>query len=512
MNRIKEKYGRLGVQVVGIQTTRRPLIRKENIVHVCERLKPDFPVFDNAWICETPVAYLPWAAVFDHRGKRIFAHNLPGMEEAIAGAVAAAPHYLVGGPYEKLAGLAAEIMEKPTLLGACLPDIRRLASSKDGDPGKKAEATALAAHAERFALARLERAREELPDLVAAHRVAKEAAAIFAGDQLGQEAKALLEELESDPLFPHAVKAAAELDSAGAAFRKLPPAGHYTYNLDYFEVEDEKTASRRARIFIEFRLALMTIIARYPETHAASQAKRLLEEHTMPIITASEAGKKFEQACALMGNPETDYEFYDGFLSFHEIAEAYDDSDELRGSSLTVIASMKKKQAARIEKSRRAYGSLNSRAGTLMDQIEASGSVLGRKKAGQIIGDLRKTAREAGLKSSLAGRIEAFLTELEESLNGPAVLGVALEDPDSGVGVELDRVFPGGAAWMFGLKTLDVIVAINGKTIEDQAAFRAVLAKCRPGQTATVKVIRSGSGKEEEVEIVLGRRIQRKGY
>lgn len=512
MNRIVEKYGPKGVQVVGIQTMRRPMIREENIVYVCESLKPRFPVMESAWICETPVEYLPWAAVFDHEGNRIFAHNLPGMEEAIASAVAAAPDFILGGPYGKLGGLAAEIAKDRSLLGPRMPDIRRLAAEENGDRDERAEAVAMLSHVERFGRGRIEKARSVLPDMVGAIRILDELVEMFAADKIGEQAGRVTEEIKTDPRFPEEVEAAAELERARTAFRKVPPAGYYTYNLDYHPVVDKTVLAFRARKIIEFRLALKKVAARHADTYGASLARELLEKHVMPEIAESEAAGRLELARSLVRDHGTPSALYDGYLLLHEIEEGCGSIPGIRDQCRKKIESLEKEKADDLEKSRTTYQELNGRASILKDLVEGSGSVLEREKAVAIIDRLKATAREAGKASIMARTLDAFITDLEESLNGPAVLGVALEDPDSGVGAELDRVYMGGSAWKYGLKTYDVIVAFNGKAINDQSALRAALAGSRPGDEVKVAVKRGGSGKPEIVEIVLGRRIQRRGY
>ena len=81
-------------------------------------------------------------------------------------------------------------------------------------------------------------------------------------------------------------------------------------------------------------------------------------------------------------------------------------------------------------------------------------------------------------------------------------LGIRMEDltPDLAQGFNLsvekgvlvDDVDPNGPAAKAGLKSGDVIVAINGKTVADGHGLQLIVADAAPGSTATVKLFRNG--------------------
>lgn len=244
-----------------------------------EKLEPRFPVLDGAWIGEMPVEYLPWAAIFDHEGNRIFADSLKkGLKETLDGALKRAPHYITGGPYEELRELAAGIAADPLKAGRSMKKLRKLAGSGDEEGSSPAarkarEArillTSLEAHFER----RIAKADYFLPDnKVDAADIYKELADMFAGDPLGDRAAALLKEITADPNFDNERKAHEALQKARAAFRKLPPAGNYSYNLEYTETSDPKVLARRRQILKTYTAALRSIIEKYPRTYAAELA------------------------------------------------------------------------------------------------------------------------------------------------------------------------------------------------------------------------------------------------
>ncbi len=63
---------------------------------------------------------------------------------------------------------------------------------------------------------------------------------------------------------------------------------------------------------------------------------------------------------------------------------------------------------------------------------------------------------------------------------------------DHPTGIIVDDVFPGGPAAAAGLKRGDVIIAVNGKQVEDAGGLRFRLATLDMGGTATVTALRKG--------------------
>ncbi len=68
-------------------------------------------------------------------------------------------------------------------------------------------------------------------------------------------------------------------------------------------------------------------------------------------------------------------------------------------------------------------------------------------------------------------------------------------------GVLISEVKPGGAAAKAGLKRDDVVIAINGETIDDRNILRNKVAGTMPGTEIKVKIVRDGQ--EQEVPVVL---------
>ncbi|PKP21362.1 MAG: deoxyribonuclease HsdR [Bacteroidetes bacterium HGW-Bacteroidetes-21] len=68
-------------------------------------------------------------------------------------------------------------------------------------------------------------------------------------------------------------------------------------------------------------------------------------------------------------------------------------------------------------------------------------------------------------------------------------------------GVYVEEVYSEGAAEKSGIKTGDIIIAMNGFEIKDIPQLHEQLSKYRPGDIIKVKVLRSGTMKELDVEL-----------
>jgi serine protease Do len=68
-------------------------------------------------------------------------------------------------------------------------------------------------------------------------------------------------------------------------------------------------------------------------------------------------------------------------------------------------------------------------------------------------------------------------------------------------GVLISEVKPGSAAEKAGIKRDDVVIAINGETIEDRNVLRNKVAGTLPGTEIKVRIMRDG--KEQEIPVVL---------
>lgn len=91
-------------------------------------------------------------------------------------------------------------------------------------------------------------------------------------------------------------------------------------------------------------------------------------------------------------------------------------------------------------------------------------------------------------------------------------LGLTLENgpaPGATRGIRISGVEQGGPAEQAGLRALDEITAVNGKSLQDPNAFSRLVGMTRPGETIRLQIARSGpdgSGQTIAVEVEAGRR------
>jgi putative serine protease PepD len=87
---------------------------------------------------------------------------------------------------------------------------------------------------------------------------------------------------------------------------------------------------------------------------------------------------------------------------------------------------------------------------------------------------------------------------------GRAYLGVRVAQAEGAPGAVIAAVEKGGPAAKAGLRTGEAIVSIDGRATPDPEALASVLARKRPGDTASVK-LESPTGRGRTVEVTLGR-------
>jgi photosystem II stability/assembly factor-like uncharacterized protein len=84
----------------------------------------------------------------------------------------------------------------------------------------------------------------------------------------------------------------------------------------------------------------------------------------------------------------------------------------------------------------------------------------------------------------------------------PPVLGIQIApSPD---GIEVEAVTPDGPAAKAGIEKGDIITAVAGKKVADQASLRVVLATFKAGDKVKVTVVNEKAKKAREVEVTLG--------
>jgi serine protease Do len=110
---------------------------------------------------------------------------------------------------------------------------------------------------------------------------------------------------------------------------------------------------------------------------------------------------------------------------------------------------------------------------------------------------LEQAASEvARLSTQLSGHV---IEEVMPSFIGHGIIGVQLEPGSAGNGARVSEVSPGGPAAEAGIRTGDVIVAINGtelKGAESTAQAVRLLHGVKPDSRVSVRVLRDGKARD----------------
>ena len=96
----------------------------------------------------------------------------------------------------------------------------------------------------------------------------------------------------------------------------------------------------------------------------------------------------------------------------------------------------------------------------------------------------------------IRGWLGVYIRDLDSSLR--EAFGV---DPDERGGVLIQEVTEDSPAERGGIRDGDIILDIDGRTIEDSEALKLRVASIRPGTEVSVRVLREGGSKELEVKI-----------
>src|SRR6185312_1642013 len=110
--------------------------------------------------------------------------------------------------------------------------------------------------------------------------------------------------------------------------------------------------------------------------------------------------------------------------------------------------------------------------------------------------------------SEVAQLSQQIATRVVENMNWPfpgtrrTVIGVQLEPGTNGGGAKVQEVSPGGAAEQAGIRSGDVVVAVNGTEVKGDNAARDVVNLLRgvaPDTKVKVRVLRDGKPKDFDV-------------
>ncbi|MFC1588142.1 PDZ domain-containing protein [Planctomycetota bacterium] len=511
IKKLADKFRDQGVIFIGFHVCRHPEIVEENIIYRCQQLQPNFPITRRGWVSEWPAYILPWAIVFDHTGKRIFGDRLWGMETVIEEAVAKAPHYLVGGPYKELKDLADKIAVDQKNIGPYLKKLRAIIAKEKADSTKTQEAEKLLGCLRAYFDRRLNKVYLDPSNKAYSAEIYSELAAVFQGDELGDEAEALLRDLEQTCDLDREREAERAFRMAKTEFRKLPPKGNYAYDLSYKLTDDEIILARRAWITVKFKHKLRNILKKYPGTNTAEKIEYLLLlDEGIPTLSVEWLRENLELAQNLVNKASTLCELYDAFLISEEIAEDYNEDDEFARQAGDLLEQLKKEKLPELGMAEEEYTRLNRTAEKIAREVELGGSLLPKEDADRFIKRLDRICAEAGPGSYLAWEFSIFSANLKDSYQGYPMLGIYPDRNYEGSGVRIRWIFPNTAASKYNLQIKDVIVQINGAPIYDMEDFQEKILKYKPCQKISFVIRRGGeeAGVEKSVEIILGRKVR----
>lgn len=130
----------------------------------------------------------------------------------------------------------------------------------------------------------------------------------------------------------------------------------------------------------------------------------------------------------------------------------------------------------------------------------------GQQPGGQQPGDQQPTAFQGGAPASLgnSGAQRRAFNDLASGFAGGSSApttpgpnwkppGYNDDDDDEGLGVEIANVGPTGPLADAGLREGDIIVAVDGDAVGDEADLAAALGSLAPGTSAVLEIVRGSS-------------------
>ncbi|MDI6733666.1 MAG: TlpA disulfide reductase family protein [Planctomycetota bacterium] len=216
-----KKHNPKGFILLGFHSTRQET--KEDVIAFCKSNKVTFNIYDGGNISGVEVKGIPHFVLFDHNGNMVYSGHPMESGKKFEETMKSAPDWLTGeGPYKKLNALAQKIRERKEL-GKTLSTLKtKHLNSENAD--EKSEAETLVERLERFGnrlLSRAEAKKEKDP--LGAFNLYKEIATLFKGDEIGDNAQKVVDELQKDKTFQDILKAEKELDEIIKEVDKFKP-------------------------------------------------------------------------------------------------------------------------------------------------------------------------------------------------------------------------------------------------------------------------------------------------
>jgi putative serine protease PepD len=138
--------------------------------------------------------------------------------------------------------------------------------------------------------------------------------------------------------------------------------------------------------------------------------------------------------------------------------------------------------------------------------VDMSGRLIGINSAIATLGGSQSSSQSGsiGLGFSIPAKVAAPIVDqlIKSGKATHAKLGASVSDSSSPDGAKVSSIDSGSAAAKAGLKTGDVVTAVDGRAIPDSDSLVAAVRSYRPGDRVTLTVV-SGS-KTDTVNVVLG--------
>ncbi|MFH1227550.1 MAG: hypothetical protein V1701_06560 [Planctomycetota bacterium] len=264
-----KKYSPNGFILLGFHSAKKET--KEEVIAFCKAAKMTFPVYEGGNVAGVAVTGVPHFILFDHTGKMIYSGNMGEVDGKLADAMKNAPDPLIGaGPFKKLSALAKKIVDRKEL-GKIMTTLKtKHLNSEDAD--EKAEAENLVEHLNRYGNKLLKKAGEKkATEPTNCYNLYQQAATLFKGDEIGNNAEQIVKELKADKEFQDNIKADKELASIQAEIETFKPCSKcYAFNKNC-EPCQKKNAS-----FESVKQRTAGLLKKYPNSPAAGKAKDLM--------------------------------------------------------------------------------------------------------------------------------------------------------------------------------------------------------------------------------------------
>jgi hypothetical protein len=265
---IYNKYRPKGFILLGFH---REEASKQDVIVFCKSSRISFPIYQGGSVSGLDVSTLPHFVLFDHKGNVIFDGQPIDVYPKLDAAMKAAPDPIIGeSPYKKLDKIAQKIKEHKEF-GKILSTLKKkYLTSTDAD--EKAEAEKLVGCLTNYANKLLKKAdKKKGAEPLKAYNIYQDIATLFKGDEIGDNAEQILNELKADENFQENMKADKELADIMPQIEKLKACNKCKLFNKYCEACRKKNPS-----LDELIKKAQGLIKKYPSSPAANKIKELL--------------------------------------------------------------------------------------------------------------------------------------------------------------------------------------------------------------------------------------------